>query len=136
MSPLGVGRESFRMTVSREKSRSLWMDTPVLDASTLDKSEVCDTVVVGSGIAGLSVAYELARAGQDVVIIDRGPVGKGMTSRTTAHLTAQCDDGFDKLISRRGEDIAKLWYESQAACLDRIETLQKELGIQCDFRRL
>jgi glycine/D-amino acid oxidase-like deaminating enzyme/nitrite reductase/ring-hydroxylating ferredoxin subunit len=136
MSLLGVVRRSFSMTVSRENSCSVWMDMPVLDAPTLDKSEACDTVVVGSGIAGLSVAYELARAGQDVVIIDRGPVGKGMTSRTTAHLTSQCDDGFDKLISRRGEHIAKLWYESQAACLDRIETLQKELGIQCDFRRL
>src|SRR5689334_2679828 len=106
-------RRSFTMTVSREKSRSVWMDTPVLDASALDKSVVCDTVVVGAGIAGLSIAYELVRADQDVVVIDRGPIGKGMTSRTTAHLTAQCDDGFDKLISRRGEEMAKLWYESQ-----------------------
>ena len=63
------------MTVSREKSRSVWMDTPVLDAPTLDKSVACDTVVVGSGIAGLSVAYELARAGQGVVVID--PSAKG-----------------------------------------------------------
>ena len=92
--------------------------------------------MVGSGIAGMSVAYELAKAGKDVVIIDRGPIGKGMTSRTTAHLTAQCDDGFDQLISRRGEEIAKLWYQSQAACIDRIEANQKELGIACDFRRL
>jgi glycine/D-amino acid oxidase-like deaminating enzyme/nitrite reductase/ring-hydroxylating ferredoxin subunit len=91
---------------------------------------------VGSGIAGLSVAYELAKAGKDVVVIDRGPIGKGMTSRTTAHLTAQCDDGFDQLINMRGEEMAKLWYQSQAACIDRIEAVQKELGASCDFRRL
>jgi glycine/D-amino acid oxidase-like deaminating enzyme len=59
-----------------------------------------------------------------------------MTSRTTAHLTAQCDDGFDQLISRRGEKIARLWYQSQAACIDRIEANQAELGIAGDFRRL
>jgi glycine/D-amino acid oxidase-like deaminating enzyme len=63
---------------------------------------------MGSGIAGLSVAYELAKAGKEVVVLDRGPIGKGMTSRTTAHLTAQCDDRFDQLISRRGEEIGKI----------------------------
>ena len=125
------------MNVSSEKSTSVWMDTTVLDdAPALNRTEKADVVVVGSGIAGMSVAYELAKAGKDVVVIDRGPIGKGMTSRTTAHLTAQCDDGFDLLIKRRGEDIAKLWYESQAACIDRIEENQKDLGIDCDFRRL
>ena len=92
------------------------MSTSVLDyAPTLDRDEKADFVVVGSGIAGLSVAYELSKAGQDVVVVDRGPVGKGMTSRTTAYLTAQCDDGFEQLVSRRGEEIARLWYQSQAA---------------------
>jgi len=125
------------MNVSSEHSVSLWMKTSVVDdAPALDRDEKADVVIVGSGIAGMSVAYELARAGKDVVIIDRGPIGKGMTSRTTAHLTAQCDDGFDQLISRRGEETAKLWYQSQAACLDRIEANQKELRIACDFRRL
>ena len=125
------------MNVNSERSISLWMSTAVLDdAPALDKDEHCDVIVVGSGIAGMSVAYELAAQGKDVVVIDRGPIGKGMTSRTTAHLTAQCDDGFDKLVSRRGEELAKLWYQSQAAAIDRIEEIQKRLKISCDFRRL
>ena len=125
------------MNVSSEKSTSLWMGKKVVDdAPTLNRSEKADVVVVGSGIAGMSVAYELAKAGKDVVVIDRGPIGKGMTSRTTAHLTAQCDDGFHQLISRRGEETAKLWYQSQAASIDCIEGNVKDLGIDCDFRRL
>ena len=120
------------MNVSSEKSVSVWMETSVVDdAPALNRDEKADVVVVGSGIAGMSVAYELAKAGKDVVIIDRGPIGKGMTSRT-----AQCDDGFDQLISRRGEETAKLWFQSQATCIDRIEANQKELGFECDFRRL
>jgi len=71
------------------------MGTSVLkDAPALDKEEKADVAIVGSGIAGMSVAYELAKAGKSVVILDRGAIGKGMTARTTAHLTAQCDDGF------------------------------------------
>jgi glycine/D-amino acid oxidase-like deaminating enzyme len=125
------------MNVSGEKSTSLWMGTKVVDdAPALNRGEKADVAVVGSGTAGMSVAYELFKAGKDVVVIDRGPIGKGMTSRTTAHLTAQCDDGFHQLISRRGEETAKLWYQSQAASIDRIEANVKDLGIDCDFRRL
>src|SRR5262245_13726587 len=123
--------------VSSEKSVSLWMGTKVLEnAPALDKVEKADVVVVGSGIAGKSVAWVLVWAGKDVVILDRGPIGKGTTSRTTAHLTAQYDDGFHQLIGRRGGDIAKAWYQSQAMSIDRVEPCQKALGIECDFRRL
>jgi hypothetical protein len=45
------------MNVSSEKSTSLWMRTKVLDdAPALNRSETADVVVVGSGIAGMSVA--------------------------------------------------------------------------------
>ena len=66
------------MNVSSEKSTSLWMGTKVVDdAPALNRGEKADVVVVGSGIAGMSVAYELAKAGKDVVVIDRGPDRQG-----------------------------------------------------------
>jgi glycine/D-amino acid oxidase-like deaminating enzyme len=110
------------MNVSAEKSNSLWMSTRVLDDTpALDRQETADIVIIGSGIAGMSVAYELCKAGRNVVVLDRGPIGKGMTSRTTAHLTAQCDDGFDLMPKRRGEAMTRGWYQSQVAGIDRIE---------------
>ena len=52
----------FYMNVSNEKSISLWMGTKVLDdAPVLDKTEKADVVIVGSGIAGMSVAYRHVR---------------------------------------------------------------------------
>jgi D-hydroxyproline dehydrogenase subunit beta len=38
-------------------------------------------VVVGAGMVGASCAYYAARAGLDVLVLDRGPVGSGTTSR-------------------------------------------------------
>jgi glycine/D-amino acid oxidase-like deaminating enzyme/nitrite reductase/ring-hydroxylating ferredoxin subunit len=112
------------------------MDTGVADATPLMENITADTVIIGSGIAGLSTAYELARLGQKVVVIERGRIAGGMSARTSAHLTPQCDDGFKALIDRHGEDGAKIFYESHAAAVDRIEQIQQEEEISCRFRRV
>ena len=125
------------MNVGDERSRSVWMNVRVApDAKPLDGDASADTVVVGSGIAGLSTAYELAARGQTVIVLDRGAIGSGMTARTTAHLTSLCDDSFDSLINKRGVDVAKQFYLSQASAIDRIEKVQANESIECDFRRL
>ncbi|TIU08513.1 MAG: FAD-binding oxidoreductase, partial [Mesorhizobium sp.] len=125
------------MNVSDERTVALWAATEVApDAVPLGQSEQVDVVVVGSGIAGLSVAYELAAAGQKVAVVDRGRIGSGMTARTTAHLSSVCDDYFSELIKLRGEDLARIFYQSQSAAIDRIQSIQETESIACDFRRL
>jgi glycine/D-amino acid oxidase-like deaminating enzyme len=49
-----------------------------------------DTVVVGSGIAGLSSAHELADEG-DVLVVDRDAVGQGTSSRASGLITCPLD---------------------------------------------
>lgn len=125
------------MNVSSERTQSLWTQVKVApDAPRLQADRRCDTVVVGAGMAGLSAAYELASAGRAVIVIDRGPIAGGMTSRTTAHLAPICDDSISSLIRLRGESTARLFQESQEAAVARIEQNVKELAIECNFRRL
>ena len=125
------------MNVRGEKTVSLWMPVEVASrAPRLAGTVECDTVIVGAGIAGLSTAYELTKSGQKVVVIDRGPIAGGMTARTTAHLAPICDDGISALIDLRGEEIARLFQESQEAAVDSIESNVKQLAIACNFRRL
>jgi glycine/D-amino acid oxidase-like deaminating enzyme/nitrite reductase/ring-hydroxylating ferredoxin subunit len=125
------------MNVGDEHSKSCWMeDGPVLDAEPLAADASCDVVVVGSGIAGLSTAYELARCGRSVIVIDRGRIGYGMTARTTAHLATELDDFYAELIKTRGEDEARLHYDSQVAAVNRIEAICRDEDIDAGFRRL
>jgi glycine/D-amino acid oxidase-like deaminating enzyme len=81
-------------------------------------------------------AYELSQRGRSVIVIDRGPIAGGMTARTSAHLAPLCDDLMSEMQKIKGEDQSKLFYESQAAAVDRIEEIQKSEGIDCDLRRL
>src|SRR5687768_13383717 len=125
------------MNVGDEHSKSCWMDDgPVLDAEPLTADASCDVVVVGSGIAGLSTAYELARCGRSVIVIDRGGIGNGMTARTTAHLATELDDRYSHLIRSRDEDQARLYYDSQVAAVNRIEAICREESIDADFARV
>src|ERR1041385_9262447 len=134
--PANAKQHEKTMNVAHGRTRSLWMDVTVAAAPSLDRDETADVAVVGSGIAGLSVAYELAARGADVVVLDRGDIGSGMTARSTAHLASAFDDGYAELIKTHGRDAARLVYRSQAAAIDRIEAIQTAEAIECDFARL
>ena len=105
-------------------------------ATPLPGDQQCDVAVIGSGIAGLSTAYELSQRGRSVIVIDRGQIAGGMTARTSAHLAPLCDDLMSEMQKIKGKEQSKLFYESQAAAVDRIEEIQNKEGIDCDFRRL
>lgn len=125
------------MNVSSERSQSIWMATaPKFDASRLNKNETADVVVIGSGIAGLSTAYELAASGLDVIVVDRGPIGRGMTARTSGHLTWATDDDFTRLIAIHGKEKARQWYDSHLIAIARIEEIQEREAISCGFARI
>src|SRR5690348_1807369 len=133
----GPWSEVVIVTAKRERTISLWMKTEVApDTHALQRDETADVVVVGAGMTGLSTAYELSCREKDVVVIDRGPIGGGMTARTTAHLASDCDDSFAAFIKVRGLEQAKLFHQSHAAGIDRIERIQPEERIACNFRRV
>src|SRR3569833_1346726 len=67
--------------VQAERSVSLWIPAPDLPGTPVEDSRPADLVVVGGGMAGLSVAYEAVLKGRQVTVIDRGPIASGMTAR-------------------------------------------------------
>jgi glycine/D-amino acid oxidase-like deaminating enzyme/nitrite reductase/ring-hydroxylating ferredoxin subunit len=126
------------MNASDERTQSLWMKQTAVapEARRLSEDLTCDVVIVGAGIAGLSVAYELSQIGKRVVVVDRGTIAGGVTARTTAHLAPVCDDGVSALAKIRGEAMAARFQKSQEAAVDRIEAIVGKHNIRCDFRRL
>ncbi|MFL6541128.1 MAG: FAD-dependent oxidoreductase [Chthoniobacterales bacterium] len=113
-----------------ERTAEKFQSTPLTqDLST-------DVCVVGAGIAGMTTAYLLARAGREVTVIDDGPVGGGMTARTTAHLVNALDDRFYEIESMLGEEEARLAAESHTAAIDEVERIVRAENIDCNFERV
>jgi len=119
-------------------TRSLWKSTgpEVAAESGLEGDLDTDVCIVGGGIAGLTVAYQLARTGQRIVLLDARQPCSGETERTTAHLASALDDGFTHLESLHGVEGARLAAESHAAAIDYIEAVVRELKLDCEFRRV
>lgn len=125
------------MNAAHERTRSPWMEVAVFPGATSLAGDMeADVLVVGSGIAGLSTAYEFLARGRQVTVVDRGAIGMGMTARTTAHLSSISDDGYSELIGRRGEDLAQLFHDSHASAIARIAQIVESEAIACNFRRV
>src|SRR5947209_125537 len=116
---------------------SFWEATaPEPSLHPLRENSGCDVCIVGAGIAGLSIAYELSHRRQKVIVLDDGAIGRGMSGRTTAHLVNALDDRYYDLEKYHGEDGARMAAQSHSAAIDRIEKIASTENIDCDFERL
>ncbi|MCF6525360.1 FAD-dependent oxidoreductase [Streptomyces sp. JJ36] len=94
-----------------------------------------DAVVVGGGIAGLSTAWELARAGRSVVLLEADRIAAGVTGHTTAKLTALHGFSYHRLRRRHGAEGARLYARSQLDAVEHAARVAAELGADCDLER-
>jgi glycine/D-amino acid oxidase-like deaminating enzyme/nitrite reductase/ring-hydroxylating ferredoxin subunit len=116
---------------------SIWQDThSIAPRPALAEHLTTDVCVVGAGIAGLSVAYTLAKAGKRVVVLDLAQIGSGESGHTTAHLANELDDQYAQLEKARGVASTRLTAEAHSAAIDVIEGIVRAEGIDCDFTRL
>src|SRR5919204_866373 len=133
-------RESLWMQAIGERAganSSFWeRTTKKLYTDPLQENVTADVCVIGAGVAGVTTAYLAARENRRVILIDDGPVGGGMTSRTTAHLVNAIDDRYIDIEKFLGEECARLTAESHTAAIDCAERIVREHKIDCDFERL
>lgn len=83
-----------------------------------------DVAIIGGGISGALVAYEVAKAGFSTVVVDRRHIATGSTAASTSLLQYEIDTPLYKLIKLVGERNAvrsyhlcrKAIYDLEALC--------------------
>jgi sarcosine oxidase subunit beta len=108
-----------------------------------------DVVIVGGGVVGVSAAFHLAEAGAEVVLLERGQLAGGSTSKAAGGLRAQFSDALNIALAKRSlaaykrfdqrpgweidyEEIGYLFVlttETEVAAFTRSVELQNALGV-------
>lgn len=118
--------------------RSIWWEGEGGPPAFLPLSEdrEVDVVVVGAGITGLTAALFLARGKRKVLLLEGAHVGAGSTGATSAHLTTETDTDLDQLRRRVGPDAACAAVRANRTGLERIASLDGQMGHRSGFTRV
>lgn len=115
-------------------TESWWLATaPGVRFPPLDRDLQVDVAVIGAGIAGISTAWELARSGRRVVVVEANEVAAGVTGHTTAKLTALHTLIYARLADMLGADSARLYAQSQLDAIQHVVQTAERLAIDCDL---
>lgn len=116
---------------------SYWIDSAEpLVYDKIDSDKETDVLIIGGGIAGLTTAYCLTKAGRRVTLLEDGYLGSGETGRTTAQITYALDDRYYDLIKFFGKEKAALAAQSHKYALEWINDTVSAESIDCNFMRV
>ena len=104
--------------------------------SPLKENIETDVCIVGGGIAGVSIAYELVNRGFNVTLLEARKVLSGESGRTSGHLANALDDGYTEIAKKHGKENARIAAESHTWALNRVGEIARNLNIECEFRYL
>ncbi len=91
-------------------------------ASQLQGEKKADVVVVGAGIAGISCAYHLEKAGFQTIVLEEQAVASGATNYSSGVLYFGSGTDFQTAVKLFGKENAKsLWMESKQAIEEIVE---------------
>jgi len=80
-----------------------------------------DVVIIGAGINGCALAYELSKRGKDVIVLDRRHIAAGATGRCGAGIRQQWSTKENAILAKKSVEI--------------FENLSNELNYDIGFRQ-
>lgn len=111
-----------------------WEAAPRGETDVADLPQTADVAIVGAGYTGLSAALTLARAGRNVVVLEKDRPGEGASSRNGGIASGNLKLGFGGMVTAYGlERAKKIHQEGQQAREDLARFIESE-KIDCDWK--
>lgn len=122
-------------TNSGDFMNTIWQQE-TLNYPKLQRNINRDIVVVGGGITGALICYQLAEANKTVTLVEANELFGSATSHTEAKISALQGIFYHKLNKKYGIAFTKQVYLSQQNAITKYEELFKKHHIKCEFTRL
>jgi glycine/D-amino acid oxidase-like deaminating enzyme len=135
------GQSSILLPNNLLENRPFWWDTvpqaPVFEsaASPFEPGQRFDVAVVGGGYTGLAAARHLARSGGSVVVLERGALGAGASSRNAGQVLTGLKLEPATLVAKYGESRAKELFDISNRAITEVEQLVSDEQIDCELMR-
>ena len=112
-----------------------WEDASPCEAPSGSWRTAADIVIIGCGFAGLSAALTLARAGRDVVILEKGLIGEGASTRNGGITSGNIRLSEQQLIKRFGQERAQAFTDEAVAARADLARFISDNNINCDYQQ-
>lgn len=114
-------------------NKSFWQDVQNPHHNSKPTVNDFDTIIVGAGLTGISLAIELQKKGVKCLVLEKDNIGFGTTGGNTAHINNFFDESYDSLISKFGEDKAQTIADNALKTASFIRENISNYSIDCDF---
>lgn len=116
-------------------SHAFWKAGSSTERPALDHDLEVDVLVVGGGIAGVSVAWELAAAGGHVALVEAARIGYGATGHSTGKVSALQGERYLAIEKALGKRASGRYAESQLFAMHHLAGQVERLHLDCGFSR-
>lgn len=114
--------------------KSIWSRTCSLkERAALNGDIRTEAAVIGGGMAGILIAYELERAGVKTTVLEAERIGSGQTKNTTAKITFQHGMFCNTFIEKKGMETAEKYVRANQAAVEEYRKIIKEEEIDCEL---
>src|SRR6187551_2447373 len=111
----------------------MWGRNPEYSFPALSENLHVDVAVIGGGIAGVSTAYALSRAGKKVALLEANTIASGTTGRSTGKPVRIHGARASAIADGLGDLVAERYVVANRAAQDALITWVREAGISCDL---
>lgn len=115
--------------------KSLWQkDNYDKNLKSVEENLQTDILIIGAGITGVTLAYNLLNSNKDVILIDRNKLFNEVTAKSTGKLTYLQDLKYQDIENIYDFDTAKKYYESQKDAIKLVKKNVKDNNIDCNLK--
>lgn len=116
-------------------NQSYWQKTTKKTIEKTVQTDIStDIVIIGGGLSGVALAYQLKDSPYQVIVLDKDEMGSHTSGHTTAKITVLHDTLYQQITEHYDIHQAYLYYKSNQQALEDIENIIQKENIDCDYR--